>query len=239
MKSTYCQSQLCCCPSRGASWKLKPSFADSVIWLLPNSSCCSIYLFTLFKVKPANSRPKLCTNCLPHLRLTEANCMDGNAISLNFNTTLVDDSHSCSGQDRLYSAHNAAHCRERQTQMRASKTQFSSCFPSSGWEIFSENPDLHLGSRSGSVRFFFNLILVWKGQVECHQISLSQYFFSNFGWPHEYKHMKVQQYQNWIHTLILAARCGWIFNIISQSKLPVQDATLESFSFFWRLQLST
>ena len=33
-------------------------FAD-VIWSSPNSSCYFIYLLTLFKVKPANSRPKL------------------------------------------------------------------------------------------------------------------------------------------------------------------------------------
>lgn len=115
MKSIYCQSQLCCCPLRGASQKLKKTFADNAIWLLPNSSCCSIHLLTLFKVKPANSRPKLHTNCLPCLRLTAANCVDGSAISLNFSSTIVDDSHSCSGQDGLYSTHNAAHCRERQT----------------------------------------------------------------------------------------------------------------------------
>jgi len=43
-------------------------------------------------------------NCSPHLRLTADNWVDGNAISLNLDTTLADDSHSCSRPGRLCSA---------------------------------------------------------------------------------------------------------------------------------------
>lgn len=41
-------------------------------------------------------------------------------------------------------------------------------------------------------------------------VCLSIFFFFNFSWPHEYKHMKAQQNQNWIHILNLAVCCHWI-----------------------------
>lgn len=83
----------------------------------------------------------------------------------------------------------------------------------------------------------FNNISVWKGQVTSRDQFLSQHPFSIFSWPHEYKYMKVQQYHNWIYFLILALWCRWIFNIISPSKHLIQEATLRSFTLFWRLHL--
>lgn len=64
--------------------------------------------------------------------------------------------------------------------------------------------------KTNFLKYYFS---VWKEQGEFHKNSLSQYFFSSFSWPHKYKHMKVQQNQNWIHILNLAACCNWILTL--------------------------
>lgn len=160
---------------------------------------------------------KPCTNCLPHVRLTAANCMDGKTISLHFNTVLVDDSHSCSGQGRLCRAQNAAHCMERQTWTTAPQN-----LPSS----LSGVGDHHLKLRSAAglqirlsemqTNFFNSYFLSGKGRENFTRSVCLRIFFSSFSWPHEYNHTKVQKNQNWIHILNLAVCGNWIL-ILSPS----------------------
>lgn len=128
---------------------------------------------------------KPCTNCLPHVRLTAANCTDGKTISLHFNTVLVDDSHSCSGQGRLCRAQNAAHCRERQTWTTAPQN-----LPSS----LSGVGDHHLKLRSAAglqirlsemqTNFLNSYFLSGKGRENFTRSVCLRIFFSNFSWPH-------------------------------------------------------